>query len=78
MFHVNIHSKLKMSYFFLKKNKTRTSRVGAISKAQKAQFSKHAQHVFMKRHPKRAFMLDKTRKPLFPQLGTKKLEGEPF
>ena len=31
-----------------KKNKTGTSKVGAISKAQKAQFSKYAQDVFMK------------------------------
>ena len=29
-------------------NKTGTSKVGAISKAQKAQFSKYAQDVFMK------------------------------
>ena len=31
-----------------KENKTGTSKVGAISKAQKAQFSKYAQDVFMK------------------------------
>ena len=31
-----------------KQNKTGTSKVGAISKAQKAQFSKYAQDVFMK------------------------------
>ena len=30
------------------RNKTGTSKVGAISKAQKAQFSKYAQDVFMK------------------------------
>ena len=32
----------------LTKNKTGTSKVGAISKAQKAEFSKYAQDVFMK------------------------------
>ena len=32
----------------LSHNKTGTSKVGAISKAQKAQFSKYAQDVFMK------------------------------
>ena len=33
---------------WINNNKTGTSKVGAISKAQKAQFSKYAQDVFMK------------------------------
>ena len=53
-------------------NNTRTSKVGAISTAQKAQcFQKQFQDT--QRVP---FLLDKTRKPLFPELGTKKCFSE--
>ena len=39
---------LQMQKAYANANKTGTSKVGAISKAQKAQFSKYAQDVFMK------------------------------
>ena len=62
------------------KNKTRMSKVGAIFKALRSlKISKYAQDVFMKssensfKAPTQRvpFMLDKTPKPLFPQLKKK-------
>ena len=45
---LNYTNELEVSKIIASLNKTGTSKVGAISKAQKAQFSKYAQDVFMK------------------------------
>ena len=57
-------------------NKTRTSKVGAIYKAQKV-FNIYSRRIYEKHRKqirdtqKVPFKLDKTRRPLFPQVVTK-------
>ena len=61
------------SHSIQRNNKTETSKVGAISKAPKAQRFRNMPGTKQFRDAQRVpFILDMTRKPLFPQLQTKK------